>query len=123
MDESDRLMETAFEKFEAAKTLLKSGYYADAISRAYYAMFYASKALLSTKDIHPKTHRGVISQVWEHFVKKGLLDRELTKALTAAREDREDADYGILPEFTSEETEIIIKNTEKFLQRVKEILR
>jgi len=62
LDEKEILMEKAHEKLKAAKVLFERKFYSDAVSRAYYAMFYAARALLSEKNIYPKTHRGVISQ-------------------------------------------------------------
>lgn len=55
-----KYIEQAGEKLHAAKYLLKGKYYNDAVSRAYYSMFYAAKALLSTRDIYPKGHKGVV---------------------------------------------------------------
>ena len=50
----------AAERLEAAKYLLAGGHYEDAVSRAYYSMYYAARALLSLKDIYPKAHKRVI---------------------------------------------------------------
>lgn len=92
MDETEILMKNAYEKLEAAKTLFENGFYGDAVSRAYYAMFFASKALLAEKDIYPRTHRGLISQFGLELVKSGEFKKELFDLLTRAQEDREEAD-------------------------------
>jgi len=52
----DRDLALAAETLSAAEYLLKGGYYNDAVSRAYYGMFYASRALLASRDLHPKGH-------------------------------------------------------------------
>jgi uncharacterized protein (UPF0332 family) len=39
-------LEKAEERLEAAKYLLEGEYYEDAVSRAYYSMYYAAKAIL-----------------------------------------------------------------------------
>jgi len=75
LDEKQILIENAHEKLEAAKNLFENGFYNDSVSRAYYAMFFAAKALLFENDIHPKTHRGLISQFGLEFVKKNNLKR------------------------------------------------
>lgn len=41
--------------------LMAHKFYVSAISRLYYSCFHATKALLLTKDLLPKTHSGVIN--------------------------------------------------------------
>lgn len=71
MEDKEILMKRAYEKLEVAKNLLNDDYYSDAVSRAYYAMFFAARALLSEKNIFPKTHKGVISQFSLNFCERG----------------------------------------------------
>ena len=44
-----------------AKLLLDHGDYDSSVSRTYYAMFYIVEAILLTKNLKFKSHRGVIS--------------------------------------------------------------
>jgi len=122
LDEAGILMKNAYEKLEAARTLFKNEFYGDAVSRAYYAMFFAAKALLAEKDIYPRTHRGLISQFGLELVKKGEFKKELFDLLTRAQEDREEADYGLFPKLDEEEAKIIIDGAELFLEECKSIL-
>ena len=119
MDEKQILMERAHEKLEVAKSLFGTGFYSDAVSRAYYAMFYAARALLSEKNIYPKTHRGVISQFGLKFVKEGEFEKEIFDLFARAQEDREEADYGLLSETDDDEAKKIIEGAEKFLKESK----
>lgn len=66
----DRDLVLAAETLGAAEYLLKGGYYNDAVSRAYYAMFYASRALLAVRNLHPKGHKGLVLQFGLELVKK-----------------------------------------------------
>ncbi|MDO8871678.1 MAG: HEPN domain-containing protein [Methanoregula sp.] len=68
----ERDLTLAAETLGAAEYLLKGGYYNDAVSRAYYAMFYAARALLASRDLHPKGHKDLILQFGLEFVKKGI---------------------------------------------------
>lgn len=122
LDDVKLLIKNSDEKLLAAKTLFENGFYGDAVSRAYYAMFFAAKALLSKKDSHPMTHRGLISQFGLLFVKEGEFKKELFDLLTRAQEDREEADYGLFLELDKEEALIIIKGAELFLAECKSIL-
>lgn len=95
MDKVNFLIEKAESKLNSAKILFENGVYDDVVSGAYYCMYYAAKALLSLKDIHPRTHRGVLSQFGLEFVKTGIIEEYYAKAITAAQERRERADYDI----------------------------
>jgi len=55
----------------SARLLAENGELEDAVSRAYYAMFHAARALLFSKGEKPKTHRGTISLFGEKIVKQG----------------------------------------------------
>lgn len=113
-------MKRAYEKLEVAKNLLNDDYYSDAVSRAYYAMFFAARALLSEKNIFPKTHKGVISQFSLNFVKEGDFDKNIFKIFTRAQEVREEADYGLFPEINDTEAEKIIDKAENFVKECEE---
>jgi uncharacterized protein (UPF0332 family) len=56
--------------------LFEHQFYNTAVNRNYYACFYATQALLATKNIFPKTHSGIGVQLRLHFVKPGLFDAE-----------------------------------------------
>jgi len=91
--ESYIFLEKSSERLAVAQSLYNNAYYEDAVSRAYYAMFFAARALLLTQNISPKTHRGVITAVSERFVKTGLLSHNIWEFLAAGETIREEADY------------------------------
>jgi uncharacterized protein (UPF0332 family) len=123
LDEAEMLIEEAESKLESAKILYENGRYGDTISRAYYSMHYAARALLSTKNIFPKTHKGVIAQLGLELVKEGIIEEYHLKAMSTAKESRERADYGAGYEFTEEEAESIIEYAEKFFDRIKKAIK
>ena len=120
MKEAKLLLERAESKLSAAKVLLKEGYYDDAVSRAYYSMYFAARALLLTKDIAPKTLKGLrlISKFGLEFIDTGFIERTYGRALNVAEEDREDADYSITCEITEEEAKTVIEDAKKFIDRI-----
>lgn len=123
MDEAGLLIKEAESKFISATFLFEKNMYSDAISRAYYSMHYSARALLSTRNIFPKTHKGVIAQLGLEFVKEGIIEEYYLKAISTAREIRERADYGIGYEFTHEEAESVIEYSERFLGMVKKAIK
>lgn len=114
----ERDLTLAAETLGAAEYLLKGGYYNDAVSRAYYAMFYAARALLASRDLHPKGHKGLIIQFGLEFVKKGFIEETYGRALSYAKERRETVDYNIEATMTPDEAAIIIADARNFLERI-----
>jgi uncharacterized protein (UPF0332 family) len=68
-------VEHAREMLEVAAHNIAEGFYSSAINRAYYAIFYAANALLSTQGLARGKHSGVIAAFRERFVKPGF-DRD-----------------------------------------------
>ena len=60
--EIDTLIEKARRSLDATLHLFRGGFYEDAVSRAYYSMYFAAKALLLKRNITVKTHKGLLSK-------------------------------------------------------------
>ena len=72
-------LESAREKVRAAKDLLENKHYKDSVSRSYYAIFTAARALLATRKLDSSKHSGVIALFNQHFVKNGLICKDASK--------------------------------------------
>ena len=59
----------AYKNLDVAKSLFSNEFYEDSVSKSYYAIFFAAKALLLTKNLDTKKHSGVISFFNRYFVK------------------------------------------------------
>jgi len=107
---------------QAAQGNLDLGFYGVAITRAYYAMFYAASALLASKGISRSKHTGVHSAFSEHFVKTGLIETEYAKMLGYAFDSRLDSDYDIT--FLADRTlaEEILRDAGCFVERIESYL-
>ncbi|MFN3690486.1 MAG: HEPN domain-containing protein, partial [Fimbriimonadales bacterium] len=66
-------LERAHESLEAAKVLAAANLFPEAVSRLYYAAFYAVNALLLQHDLSSRKHTGVQALFNKHFVKTGLV--------------------------------------------------
>lgn len=117
-----KLLEKAERKLKAAEKLYESKMYEDAVSRAYYAMYHAAIGLLLTKDILPKTHSGMLTMLAQHFVKSGEMPEEYFQMISKDKELRENGDYELLYEGTSEEAKLVIDDAHKFIEKAREIL-
>jgi len=99
-----------------AKKLIESGDYEDSVSRAYYSAFNATKALLASADVFPKTHRGVVSRFGEVFVKEKGLPKELGRDLHSLQAMRENVEYTAASEAGREEAEWALGVAERLLR-------
>ena len=110
------------EHLKSARDLLLNDDFADSVSRSYYAIFQAARALLGLKGIESRKHSGVVSLFNRHFVKTGKVDKLLGVILKDSRRSREMADYTELAEFSREETEGQIADAETFIREVESLI-
>ena len=69
------------------------------------------------------SHRGLIALFGEHFVKSGLVDEELGRALRRAFELRQKGDYATETLITEEEAEAVLEKAEKFVEEAEKYLK
>lgn len=115
-------LDRARQDLQAAESNLQRGFYRVAVTRAYYAMFYAASALLASKGISRSKHSGVRSAFREYFVKTGLIETEFAKMLGHAFDSRLDSDYDVA--FTAELAlaEEVLRDAQHFVDRCEEYL-
>jgi hypothetical protein len=65
----------------------------DAMSRAYYAVFHATRALLLLEGIEPKTHAGVGRMLGEQLVRAGKIEVKDGLLFTRLQAYRQASDY------------------------------
>ena len=115
-------LERARGSLSAARVLLATQHLPDAISRAYYAMFHASCALLASIGRDARSHDGVRALVAEHFIRPGLLSVSQGRALARMAGDRNDADYNVASVFDATAVSQDIAIAESFLKEAEQIL-
>jgi uncharacterized protein (UPF0332 family) len=106
-----------------ANLLLDQSAWRGAQNRAYYAMFYATLALLATRQLGSSKHSGVLGLFDREFVKPGLLPRELSRSLRLAFNRRQSWDYGEVAELDPEEITEMIAGAKLFVRAIEELLR
>lgn len=116
-------MAIAHEKLATARDLIEKEHYHEVVSCAYYAMFYASKALLLALGEDPYKHEGVISLLGERIAKVGLSDPNYGGVLRNAKDLRIRADYEDFFRATQEQAENSIRNAEDFVNEAQETLK
>lgn len=77
-----QLLNLAKDELFTAQLLLENNRYRACISRAYYAMYHATQALMAVKQLDSKTHKGIIKLFGQSLIKTGELPIELARALS-----------------------------------------
>ncbi|RKO68054.1 HEPN domain-containing protein [Desulfofundulus salinus] len=112
----------ARDHLKSAEILLDAGMYSDSLSRSYYTMFAAARALLALKQLDSKKHSGVISLFNQHFVKPEIVDRATGRDLSKARVRRESSDYTDFYLVTKEEAASQLETAKRFLANIETAL-
>lgn len=85
------------EEIAAAKVLTREGFAAQAVSRCYYAAFYAAEAALLSLGESRSKHAGLISAFGQLAVKREGLDERTGRLLRSLYDRRSHADYHLGP--------------------------
>ena len=116
-------LEQAHEALDDAKYLIDGNRSPQSIvNRSYYAMFYATLALLQKIAKVPTKHSGVISLFDREFVMKGIFDKSLSKDFHRAFELRQSVDYKIIKPIPTVKANEIWQKADNFVQSVEHYL-
>jgi uncharacterized protein len=107
----------------AARVLLETQHYPDAVSRAYYTVFHSACALLASIGRTARSHDGVRALVSEHFIRPGLLAKEHGRTFSRMAGDRGDADYNVAALFSEADVREDVTLAESFLRAVETVLQ
>ena len=93
--------------------------YEAAVSRAYYAMYYAAEACLLSIDETVSSHKGLIAQFGKYFVKEGLIEPMYGRMLVTVYQRRQLGDYEVSYTLSESETAEAITNADVFIDQIK----
>ncbi|GAB4396486.1 MAG: HEPN domain-containing protein [Anaerolineales bacterium] len=128
MDETFReevalYVESADESLKVAQLNLENDFYAAAINRAYYAIFYAANAVLATQNLARSKHSGVLAVFRQYFIKTEVLPTELSVIYGQVMEDRQEGDYEIMTAASKDDAAYDLHQAQYFVEQVKTWLR
>lgn len=112
----------AKETFSEIDILIENRLYSTAVNRMYYACYYAVIALLLSKEISTQTHSGVRQMFGLHFVKSGLIDRELGKFYSEIHDKRQTGDYDDFISFTEDDVVGMKKPANDLIEAIEKLL-
>jgi uncharacterized protein (UPF0332 family) len=116
-------IEHAYRMLEVATHNLSGGFYGSAINRAYYAIFYAACALLTTQSATRSKHSGVVAAFRRLFVKPGFIEAEYSEIYGRVMDDRHISDYDIEMPIEPDRAQRDLEDARRFVQRVERYLR
>lgn len=111
-------IDQAKETINVAKLCFENGHYKDAINRAYYAAFYAVKAVLALDNIDFKRHKDVVATFNHNYIASGMYEKEIGRLLSRLQKKRENSDYDDFYIASKEEAEDQIKFAEQIVMSI-----
>jgi uncharacterized protein (UPF0332 family) len=117
-----QLVMLAEQELETAQLLLDHERYRACISRAYYVMYYGTQALLNARQIASRTHKGMIQQFSQHFIKSGIFPMDMAEKLSSNFDLRHLSDYEENAVISREQAERALAASIEFVDRVRAYL-
>ena len=116
LEKAKQALNTAKNNFQELKD------YISANNRAYYAIFYAIRAVLALEEKDFKRHKDVIAYFNQYYIHTEIFPKKLGRKIAKAQHIREDSDYDdefiVKPEETQEQIETakeLIHLVEKYI--------
>ena len=117
-------LEKAKETLETSKMILKDRKdLTSANNRAYYAIFYAIRAVLAIDEIDFKRHKDVIAYFNQEYVNKEIFPKMIGRKISQAQKIRDDSDYDDNYEPSFEKTSQQIQTAEEVISLVEEYIK
>ena len=111
-------LEKAAETLAAAELLATHGMWNAVVNRLYYAAFYAVTALLVKASVETKSHSGVKTQFFLHFVKTGLINLEQGRLYGDLFDWRQKGDYGDFFDFSESDVKPLLGPTAALINKI-----
>lgn len=121
--EVDEFFAKAETFLRSARVLLDLPDLDSAVSRAYYAMFFAAEAALLSRNKTAQSHRGMITLFGEEFVRSGILPRERGRQLAIAYDKRQASDYEPTTKIKPENAARFVEEASEFVEAVRKAVR
>ena len=122
VEEIKKECQRAEKSFQSSRLLLRDTLLEDALSRAYYTILHAARAVLLAEGVNVTSHRAVRRLFGQHLIKSGKLSAHLATILAEEQDDRILADYDVLFDPERERVQKRVDDAESFLVTIKTFL-
>ncbi len=113
-EEIEKEISRSQKSLKSAKRLFEEGLFEDAISRSYYAVLHAAKAVLLSESVTVSSHEAVKRLFGLHLIKTGKIEPKYSKILSEEQDERYLADYDVAFSPEQERVEKRINDAEDF---------
>ena len=114
--------ERALECLGAAALCREGGFYADSVSRAYYAMMHGAKSALAARGVSANSHSGVMNRFGLNLVQENAIESEWAIQFRESLYDRNRADYDAAAVFTEADAWEACDRAAAFLDRIRALI-
>ena len=94
-----------------------------AVSRLYYAAFYAASALLTNDGLNAKTHTGTKSLLNKEYFLSGKLETSFSDLYTMLMAKRHEADYESFAFIDKNQIPDWIEKTQEFINKIRSLIQ
>lgn len=115
-------LERARESLEDARILADASRWNPCVNRLYYACFYAVSALLTREGWSSSRHTGVRSLFNQHFVRTGMVSREIARIFNDLFERRQEGDYVDFVTFEESQVRTWMPQAEAFVAQIADLV-
>lgn len=112
----------ARETYNEIPILIENELWNTAINRLYYASYYAVIALLVSRRIKTTTHAGARQMFGLHFIKTGIVEKDLGKFYSDIFDMRQTGDYEDYIDFTKEDVLDLLQPANSLINEIEELL-
>lgn len=111
------------EALNDAKLLAENNSWNACINRLYYACYYAVSALLLKDGVSPQTHTGLKTQFNLHYIKTGVIEKDMGKLYADLMDWRQKGDYGDMFDFTKDTVQPLLGPVGRFLDKIESLIK
>ena len=115
-------LERAQESLNDARVLADAESWNTCVNRLYYSSFYAVSALLARDGLSSPRHTGVRSLFNRHYVRTGIVPRDVARLYNDLFERRQESDYADFVRFQADQVRPWIPQTEAFIAHITSLL-
>jgi uncharacterized protein (UPF0332 family) len=117
------MKQKAIETIREVEILIENKFWNTAINRMYYACFYAVSALLYQEKIETSSHSGIRQKFGQHFVKDGIIEKELGRHYTELFDKRSKGDYNDFFDYDEQTVLSLFPKSQKFVTEITALLK
>ena len=110
--------EKSLNTFSEIGVLCKVGLWNNIANRIYYAAFHAVVALLISDGHMVNTHQGAAVLLNQHYIKNGLISRDMGSFYSRLQTMREKSDYNCTYNATEQDIIPLIEPTKRFIDTI-----